>query len=412
MELVKSAVPDPTPATGVAHSLAHAESPSVGVFDRGAWRDAATAWAGQRLLLLAIAYIGSAFVVAAPPARQHLTWSGLIGSWMSWDASLYATVATHGYNEPWVASYYPLLPALEHVLAPVTGGSATVAGLFIANLACLGSFALLRVLAERELGRAAARRALLYLVVFPTSFFLAAAYTEALFLLLTIAAFLALRRRHWVLAGACAALATLTRPVGILLLPAIAVECALRLRADRSLVRTRESVRMLLGLAMPILALAAFWLYLYRLLGTLSVALGAEQYTFWQRSITWPWVGFARAGHALLQYGLDPGFYQAHIILDALFTLAFIGLSIATIRRLPLVYVVYTWCSLAAILLTPSHNWYALASNMRFMLVVFPLFLLLARWGERRTADRAVLAISLPLLALLTLAWVAGAFVA
>jgi hypothetical protein len=123
-------------------------------------------------------------------------------------------------------------------------------------------------------------------------------------------------------------------------------------------------------------------------------------------------LGFARAAKALVDYGPNPSFFQVHILLDAAFTLAFIALTVLTWRRLPLSYVLYAWAMLALVMCTPAHNWYALLSNMRYMLVAFPLFVLLGRWGARREVDTAVLLICLPLLTLLTAAFLLGSWVA
>ena len=64
----------------------------------------------------------------------------------------------------------------------------------------LGEVRLRRLLEE------IAERAVLLLLLFPTSFFLTAFYTEGLFLLLTVGAFLAARRGRWAVAGALATL--------------------------------------------------------------------------------------------------------------------------------------------------------------------------------------------------------------
>ncbi len=68
------------------------------------------------------------------------------------------------------------------------------AGILVSLAAALGAFVLLYRLAESRLGAEGARRAVLYLAVFPMAFFLQAVYSEALFLLLTLGAFLAAER--------------------------------------------------------------------------------------------------------------------------------------------------------------------------------------------------------------------------
>ena len=60
---------------------------------------------------------------------------------------------------------------------------------------------LLYRLAEDRLGAEGARRAVLYLAVFPMALFLGAVYSESLYLLLAIAAFLLAERGRFLGAG-------------------------------------------------------------------------------------------------------------------------------------------------------------------------------------------------------------------
>src|SRR5207244_9405299 len=98
------------------------------------------------------------------------------------------------------------------------------ASIVVSNGAFLGGLVVLYFLTSSELSEDAARKAVLYLAVFPTSFFFLAPYSESLFLLLSVTSFWAARRGKWPLAGAAGALAALTRNLGLLLLPALALE--------------------------------------------------------------------------------------------------------------------------------------------------------------------------------------------
>lgn len=62
------------------------------------------------------------------------------------------------------------------------------------------------------------------LLCFPASFFYAAVYSEGLFLLLSVISFYFLRKQKWGIASVFGALLTLTRPVGILILPVFLFE--------------------------------------------------------------------------------------------------------------------------------------------------------------------------------------------
>jgi hypothetical protein len=369
-------------------------------------------------------------------STQHLPWSWLLTSWLGWDGANYASIATHGYDVLWKAAYFPLFPMVEHVTAPVAGGNTALAGLFCNLVFSFLAFGLLRVLAEREYGRAVARRCVLYLALFPTALFLFAPYTEALFLLLSVAAFLALRRANWPVAGLLIALATLNRPQGLILLLPLAAEYLQRngyLREARyprlrraivwiapdteptAVTRTQRAWQQRLpalaaAALLPLLAFASFTLYLHGRFGLWNASTLAQQ-IYWDRGFAVPFAGLPRAVHALGEVGLEPSFFQAHILLDIVFTLAFIGLTIATLRRLPLAYIVYAWASLLLVLSTPGHNWYSLTADMRYMVVVFPLFLLLGRWGQRRGVELGILLGFLPLLAIFVVAYVTGHWV-
>ena len=78
---------------------------------------------------------------------------------------------------------------------------------------------LLERVAEERLGADGARRAVLYLALFPTALFLQAVYSESLFLFLSLAAFMLAERRRFGWAGVVVGLAVLTRPTGLALVP-------------------------------------------------------------------------------------------------------------------------------------------------------------------------------------------------
>ena len=369
------------------------------LLDRAIWRDAARIWLLQHALLVGILYIGASFLVAGT-TTSGVQWSYIARRLFGWDGANYAAIAQGGYTQLWTAAYYPLLPAIEHVLAPLAGGNPALAGCIVANVAAFGAFGLLRWLVADLEGPDTARRTIFALAIFPTAFVLALPYTESLFLLFSVGAFIALRHRQWLVTGALAALASLCHAQGALLLLPMAVVLVEDLRRERRLPPLPTSAAVIAAFAMPLAALGGFAAYLHARFGVWD-ATAAAQAGGGGRSLELPIVGFLRAGRALFQVGPNASLYQAHILLDGAFTLAFIVLTAATIGRLPLAYALYALGNLLLDLSTPAHNWYALISNMRLMLVVFPLFILLGRWSARRPFERGLLLVSLPLLALL-----------
>ena len=350
----------------------------VSLFDRTAWQDAGLVWLAQHVLLVCIIYVGRTLLLTDTSHTSTITWRVLFIHWIGWDAPSYSKIALHGYYALWTAGFSPLLPGLEHVLSSFTGFDPAVSGLLIANAAALAALGLLRVLAERECGREIARRAIIYLSFFPTALFLAMPYTESLFLLFSVGVFLALRKSNWLVAGLLTGLAILTRSMGIALVAPMLVEFALRYWPGPHQKRPsrRELITLAGGLLAPCAAQIGLMVFFAVRFGT-PFAMSKAQSDMWGKSIGIPLIGFARAGGALLRYGSDPGFFQVHIVLDMAFTLLAIALTVATWRRLPLSYVSYAWGVLLIILATPNHNWYALSSNMRYMLISFPIFIVL-----------------------------------
>ena len=135
-----------------------------------------------------------------------------------WDGDPYLTIARDGYraNDPSLVAYFPLYPFLMRMGGGLFGSDDAylAAGVVISNLALFAALVYLARTVMLDHDAKTATRAVIYLLVFPTTVFLSAVYAESGFLVLAIAAMYHARRRDWLLAGALAALAALTRPFG------------------------------------------------------------------------------------------------------------------------------------------------------------------------------------------------------
>jgi hypothetical protein len=167
------------------------------------------------------------------------------------------------------------------------------------------------------------------------------------------------------------------------------------------------------ALALPVVALASVWLSLAARFGSFSAISRAEA-DAWGKHVTWPWVGLAQAIAAL---GSESPLYLLHTGLDIAFTLLFVALALLAMLRLPLPYGLYALANAVLVILTPAQRgpalaWAVLASNGRYLLVVFPCIWALALWAERPSRRIPLIAVSLLLLALLTMMFANGAWVA
>ncbi|MGA5700897.1 hypothetical protein [Peterkaempfera bronchialis] len=201
-------------------------------------------YAGVRLLGLA-ALAGWAAVAGKSP---HTLLSG------RWDSLWYTRVAEHGYAYTLHLpggrvhsdlAFFPLLPWLERWLSAVTPLHPADAGLAVGWLASLAAAWGIFAVGDRVYGRSAGIALVALWAVLPTGIVQSMAYTESLFTALAAWALYALLTGRWLWAGTLAALAGLTRPVGVAVVAAVWAVAVAELLRDRRAWRTQ--LRMLPG---------------------------------------------------------------------------------------------------------------------------------------------------------------------
>ena len=326
--------------------------------------------------------------------RLHELGRGL-DVWARWDSDWYLRVAHGGYDgaPSSTPAFFPLYPGLVALLGRILLGNYILAGVLLSLAACAVAFVLIYKLAKERVGEPAARRVVLYLAVFPTTLFLQAVYSESLYLALVLAAFLLAERGRFLGAGAAAGLAMLTRPVGLALLPALAI---LAWRGG-----DRRGAFLRLGVAAPIAALYPLLLGIWTQepFGFLRAQDG-----IWKRELSWAGP-FGGVWNGITILFADRSLHDTAINLYQLgYTVLFVALTVVAWRRLGAPYGIFAACSLAIPLSFPSERW-PLLSMSRFGLVVFPLLLALALLGARPRLNIAIVSVSTALLAFSVVQW-------
>lgn len=343
-------------------------------------------FAVTRLAIIVIAELAA--VIIGQRAGIHVQESShaLLAVWARWDAVHYLDIATQGYQGTDMA-FFPLYPLLIRIVGSLAGNH-LVAGLLISNASFFFGLLYLYKLLEREYDRAVARRAIFYVSIFPTAVYFAAVYTESLFFMLTVASFYYMRNQAWWLAGILGFFAALTRVEGVLLIVPFAIEWSAQ---DRPM-RPAALYDLCAGILIP-LGLAVYMGYLWVLRA--DPLYFSHVQSHWNRHLALPWVSVANAFGKMLH---GPGAQVvANQSLQIAFTLLMVAVLIGGWRALRPSYIAYMALSILVPMSTSN-----LMSMPRFALVLFPMFAILARWGERPWANNVILAFSLPLLGLFT----------
>jgi hypothetical protein len=307
------------------------------------------------------------------------------------DGGWYMGIAQKGYErrpfeetEQHNWAFFPLFPLLLRAVSHVTGGL-PLTGMALSSLFFLLALVVLhKTVRAFDYDEAIAERAVFYLAAFPVSYFFSLPMTESLFLLLTVGSFYAARRERWWTAGSLGALASATRVTGVVLLPALAVLYWQQHRGRRP----RADV-----------------------LKLLLIPLGLLSFMYYLDLITGDALAFR---HVLGSWGRQSGFFLRPLfeylrhpqvvslawdfrLLNFAAAALALGCGIVLLKRREWALALY---ALAGIIIPLSSQ--LLQSHARYVMVVFPVFIVLGLCGRDPRVDQLIRAAFIFLLGLMS----------
>ncbi len=348
-------------------------------------------WAGWLLALFLVVFLAATLLPQSSP--QGISFSSpviLFDQLIQWDAHAYLAIASKGYVNPAHFAFFPLYPFLIRLLSVLI--SPIMAALFISWFSLLLALMLLYRLVRLDFSHFVAQRTLVYLLVFPTSFFFISTYTESLFLLLVVASFYFVRTSRPVSAALITFLAPLTRITGISLIPAFMFSTSRR----QSLMLTTATL----------LGFFSLLIFFYLNSGNPWQFISAQEH-FHRTGFTYP---FKVLLSYIKHFNFDHFFqFRANTIisLEWFVSVGFLLLILLGSRRLPRSYTLYALFAWALPLSTGRTG-----SMLRYVLVLFPCFIFLAILGQNRYFHYFHIFLSILLLSLLLVSFTHGFWLA
>ncbi len=151
-----------------------------------------------------------------------------IYSWANFDGVHYITLARNGYvGTGLIQAFFPLYPAAIALLIPLQISS-IISGLTLSFLGLVGAACTLFLLVKKHFTSRIAFWSVIGLLLFPTSFFFAALYSESFFLFFILQALYWYERKKWLLLTIFIGSASATRLVGIALVPVLLLDIGLQ----------------------------------------------------------------------------------------------------------------------------------------------------------------------------------------
>lgn len=172
-----------------------------------------------RIVLYIISLL-SGIVMLLP---TELTLDFFLDIWDRWDAPRYTTIAEYGYGEimydepdNYNLVFFPLYPWLIRLVNLIIP-NIRITGLLISTLCYSAAMAFMYALVASEYGKKVAKLSVVLISIAPFSFFLGGIMTESIFLLTTVWAWYLIKRRKWFAAAIVGAFSAMSRIVGVLI---------------------------------------------------------------------------------------------------------------------------------------------------------------------------------------------------
>lgn len=316
---------------------------------------------------------------------------------VSWDSEFYLSIATVGYDDPAISvveipggeglsknyAFFPMYPYAIGIvrlplqifgLTPIA--TSTLAGVLVSLVGTFFGMLAQFDLARSELEESGAYRAVFYLLIFPTGFFLAQVYTEGLFVGLAFGSLALARRRQLFWAALLAAFAAWTRALGAVLIIPLALAWLDETGGWRNIRFSTQALLRGLLVLVPVLAYALWYL-------TLGVQHGLVEDHWFGRSFL-DMERFSAGVQFAVEQIMDGGNPQ----MRAYYLLEFFGVGLAivaclaTLRRYPGV-ALFGLIGMAITITTGAPQ-----SLIRYVLVVPSIYIFLSRLGRNTAFDR------------------------
>jgi len=324
----------------------------------------------QRFLSLQLNFLGGGAV-------NYLT-NPFFWAWDNFDGQHYVNIAQNGYGFG-EYTFFPFYSILIKFFGNLLGGglfSLNLAGQLISNSAFLISLFGFYKLARLDFSERISKISVIILLLFPTSFYFAAVYTESIFFAILMWSFYFARKKNYLPASILGLFATATRPIGIFIFPAFIIEWYLHRKKTENIIKVFPW-----SLTVIPVGLLSYMYYLKIHIGN-ALAFFSEQV----------YVGEHRSSHLILlpqviyRYvfkifpSLNPLYFPGvfFTVLEFAVGIVYFVVSLVLFFTTRFSYALFAFLAY----LTPTFLG-SFSSQPRYVLILFPVYFILAKYLAR-----------------------------
>lgn len=307
--------------------------------------------------------------------------------WGVWDTGWYMDISQNGYTTRVLDElvsfetnivFFPLYPLLMRFVGSIIGNNYT-AGFIVSNFSLIIACVYLYKLVRLDSDESSALRSVKYLLLFPTSFILSGVFTESLYLALALICFYYARTGKWHLAGISGFFLALTRSVGVLIILPLLYEGLVPLLKEN--LKENKNLKSFKGFRDEILPL--FYLLL--------IPLGTISFMVFNFYLTGDFLAFVHGQAAWGRYRGNPmeflidGYHgNMYSTFEAVFTATSLFIFLLFFKKVRFSY----WLFAIYSILVPLST--GIQSMPRYILVIFPLYILFANISKKYLSEDLV----------------------
>lgn len=335
-------------------------------------------------LLLILFTIPAAFLLPLKPGftqqTPHFSFDNLILLYSNFDGQKYLNLSQYDYGHPitkddnFLFPFYPWLIENFNIF-----NSPLITAIIISHTCLFLALIIIYKTIKIDYDDITAFSVLRLILIFPTAFFLISVYSESLFLLLSVSCFYFARKKNYLLASAIAGLASYTRLMGLFLFPFLLIEFW---------IEHKKNVKLMLQ-DYRIISLLLAPLGLINYLKLLEIKTGNALSFLYDKPLFNPdriiskvillyQVLFRYLKMIIFIDHTDPLFFT--VLLEFSVGIIFLVLVIISFRQLRLSYAFYS----LFLYLIPTLNG-SFISLPRYVIIIFPLFIILAKWYQHKS---------------------------
>lgn len=323
------------------------------------------------LLLVCLSFIGLAYFPNYNPESLTLNPPGkyqdYLHRWATWDGGHFRGIAEAGYKESQTV-FFPLFPILIRLLM-FLGINSLYASIFISIISGFVGLFFLYKLLQLDFQESFIKKSIFFLLIYPTSFIFLTAYSESLFLALSVSAFYFARTKKWKTAYLLTSLSIVTRLIGIAVLISLFVEGVTKGNA-KTISFIKKDLKHLLFFFLSLIPLAMYSLYL-NLLGKSYYSFLADE-LYWGRKPTLFWNTILSSFQIATKFSIN-NIHDLLLLINFVTMLILVLIFIFAYKNLRKSYRVYYLLSV----LIPLSSGVTIGLQ-RYSLVIFPVFIALS----------------------------------